>query len=261
MSISEIRAKLNAAEEYEEWIQELAEDPRKGVQTLLGAWQRKQLAKQKVVDELAVKLAFDASFRAASGQLVAGTDEAGRGPLAGPVVTAAVILPENCRTLIGLDDSKQLSKVKREAFADEVRRVAISYAVHIQSVEEIDRLNIYEATKQSMEASVAALSVRPDVILADAMQLRSATPCHSIIKGDAKSLAIAAASVLAKTERDQLMEAYDETYPGYDFTRHAGYGTAVHLAALELLGPSPIHRKTFEPIRSMQKNANLSDKI
>ena len=173
------------------------------------------------------------------------------GPLAGPVVTAAVILPDECPTLLGLDDSKQLSKTKRDFFADEIKRIAISYAVHIQPPEEIDRLNIYQATKQSMAAAASALDPAPAIILADAMQVDIGIPCESIIKGDAKSLAIAAASILAKTGRDAIMDAYAEEYPEYGFAQHSGYGTKMHLEALRIHGPTPIHRRTFEPVKGI----------
>ena len=184
---------------------------------------------------------------------VCGIDEAGRGPLAGPVVTAAVILPEDCSAFIGLDDSKKIGKAKRNELAQLIKQQAISWSVHIQPPEAIDRLNIYQATKQSMEAAANTLDTVPNFVLADAMKLALQMPSEAIIKGDAKSLCIAAASILAKTGRDDLMDEYAMKYPQYGYSKHAGYGTKDHLAALEAHGPCPIHRLTFEPVKSMAK--------
>lgn len=250
--INDIKAKLAALEEWDAWMDELQKDERKSVQALLKTWQRKKEAKLKLMQNHGAKLAFDESFRSHPQALVAGIDEAGRGPLAGPVVTAAVILPEDCTALVGLDDSKKLSKAKRNHFAEIIKEIAVSYAVHSQSPEAIDRLNIYQATKESMTAAARSLTPQPHIILADAMKLNTDQPCESIIKGDAKSLAIAAASILAKTGRDAIMDQYAKEYPEYGFEHHAGYGTKEHLAALAQYGATPIHRKTFEPIKSMR---------
>lgn len=250
-TITAIREKLAGASDREPWMEALETDKRKAVQKLIAAWNRKRALHEKKLDSHTQKEQFDDSFKKHADWKVAGIDEAGRGPLAGPVVTAAVILPDQCPTLLGLDDSKKLSKAKREYFADEIKRIAISYAVHIQPPEEIDRLNIYQATRQSMAASALALDTAPSIILADAMQIDIGIPCEPIIKGDAKSLAIAAASILAKTGRDAIMDAYAEEYPEYGFTQHSGYGTKTHVEALRLHGPTPIHRRTFEPVKGM----------
>lgn len=251
-TIKEIKEKLSTETVWQSWMDELAKDERTGVQNALKSWQRAQEKQQKLVDEHQSKLAFDQSFRENNASLVAGTDEAGRGPLAGPVVTAAVILPNNaCEALLGLNDSKQLSHDKREEFIEKIMQTAVATAVHFQSVEVIDDINIYEATRESMKASIEKLAVQPDYVLADAMKLDIEIAQSSIIKGDAKSLAIAAASILAKTARDHYMEDMDEQYPGYGFAKHAGYGTKQHLEALDHLGVTPIHRKTFEPIKTM----------
>lgn len=250
-TITAIREKLAGSLDWEPWMEALERDERKAVQKLMAAWNRKRALHETMLEDHAQKKQFDDSFKKHADWKVAGIDEAGRGPLAGPVVTAAVILPEECPTLLGLDDSKKLSKAKRDYFADEIKRVAISYAVHIQPPEEIDRMNIYQATKQSMASSASALDPAPSIILADAMQIDIGIPYESIIKGDAKSLAIAAASILAKTGRDAIMDAYAEEYPEYGFTKHSGYGTKIHLEALRLHGPTPIHRRTFEPIKGM----------
>ncbi|MEZ0482603.1 ribonuclease HII [Planococcus sp. SSTMD024] len=246
-----IKEKLGQAETFEPWMEELKGDSRKSVQQLLGAWQRRIDKKLSLLQRLEDKQSFDRQFKNHPGSLVAGIDEAGRGPLAGPVVTAAVILPEDSSAFIGLDDSKIIAKAKRNELAQLIKQQAISWSVHIQPPEAIDRLNIYQATKQSMEAAANNLDTAPDVVLADAMELALPMPSEAIIKGDAKSLCIAAASILAKTGRDDLMEEYAQMYPQYGFSKHAGYGTKDHLAALEAHGPCPIHRKTFEPVKSM----------
>lgn len=250
-TIKEITQALKEATQLEDWMNEIAQDERAGV---VKAWAQfqKRLQKQEALKQAhQAKLDFDASYLPHKEALIAGTDEAGRGPLAGPVVTAAVILPNYCAELLGVNDSKQLSKEKRNEFAKRIKEHALYYAVHFQSAEEIDRLNIYEATRQSMLKSIEALEVQPDFILADAMTLHTDIPQASIIKGDAQSLAIAAASILAKTARDDYMEELDKAFPQYGFAQHAGYGTKQHLEALAEYGPTSHHRKTFEPIKSM----------
>lgn len=250
-TIKEITQALKEATSIESWMQEIAQDERSGV---VKAWEQFQRRLAKIEQQHTAhteKLEFDASYLPHPDALIAGTDEAGRGPLAGPVVTAAVILPNYCEELLGVNDSKQLSKEKRNDYAERIKKHALYYAVHFQSVEEIDKLNIYEATRQSMLKSIEALEVTPHVILADAMTLHTNIPQASIIKGDAKSLAIAAASILAKTARDDYMDELDHQYPEYGFAKHAGYGTKQHLEALAQFGPTEHHRKTFEPIKSM----------
>lgn len=249
--ITAIRDKFAGAEKWEAWMEELESDDRKAVQKLVASWKRRRALHEKLVDNHAQKQQFDDSFKKYEDWTVAGIDEAGRGPLAGPVVTAAVILPDQCPSLLGVDDSKKLSKAKREYFADEIKKIAISYSVHIQPPEEIDRLNIYQATKQSMAEAASALDPAPSILLADAMLLDIGIPCESIIKGDAKSLSIAAASILAKTGRDAIMAAYADEYPEYGFGQHAGYGTKDHVEAIRLHGPTPIHRRTFEPVKGI----------
>lgn len=246
-----IKEKLSETQDWEPWMDDLESDTRKSVQKLLSAWKRRSAIAERLQQSHQLKQQFDASFKMQSNWKVAGIDEAGRGPLAGPVVTAAVILPEDCPALVGLDDSKKLSKAKREHYAELIKDIAVSYSVHIQSPEEIDRLNIYRATKESMSKAALELDPAPSVVLADAMQLDIGIPCESIIKGDTKSLAIAAASILAKTGRDALMDMYAQQYPEYGFNLHSGYGTKSHVEALRLHGPCPIHRQTFEPVKSL----------
>lgn len=252
-TIKDIKLALDAELSWQNWMEELEADSRDGVKKALATWKNKLAKRLKIQEDHREKLQFDQSFRVHEGAFIAGTDEAGRGPLAGPVVTAAVILPVECPELEGLNDSKQLSSEKREEFMKLVEKHALASTIHFQHEEAIDELNIYEATRQSMKASIENLQITPDFVLADAMTLDIEIPQQSIIKGDAKSLAIAAASILAKTARDHYMVKMDEKYPGYGFAKHAGYGTKEHVEAIHTLGVTPIHRKTFEPIKSILK--------
>ena len=252
-TIKEITRALREATQIETWMEAIQQDERASVQKAWAQFEKRMAKKQQIVQAHHEKLAFDASYLPHPGAYLAGIDEAGRGPLAGPVVTAAVILPNYCQELLGINDSKQLSKEVRESYVERIKEHAISYSVHFQPAQVIDTVNIYEATRQSMAASVESLAVKPDVVLVDAMTLPIDIPQHSIIKGDAKSLAIAAASILAKTARDEYMEKLHEQFPQYGFNQHAGYGTKQHLEALEQFGPTEHHRKSFEPIKSMIK--------
>lgn len=177
--------------------------------------------------------------------ILCGIDEVGRGPLAGPVVAGAVILPKDCQILY-LNDSKKLTARRRELLYDEIMEKAVSVGIGVVSQEVIDDINILQATYEAMRQAVGKLSVRPDVLLNDAVTipglLQEQIP---IIKGDAKSLSIAAASVVAKVTRDRMMEALDEKYPAYHFASNKGYGSAAHMAALREYGPCPLHRRTF----------------
>ena len=195
---------------------------------------------------------FERSARKHGFQLIAGIDEAGRGPLAGPVVAAACIIPDE-HYIDGVDDSKKLTPQERLRLFEEItndRRIA--YGIGIVDAQEIDRVNILQATIQAMIQAVACLAQFPDLLLVDGMYLPHVTiPSQKIIKGDSRSQSIAAASIIAKETRDRLMENYDEEWPHYGFAQHKGYGTAQHLEALSTNGPCPIHRNTFEPIKSM----------
>ena len=251
LTIKEIEEKLKKQHEPAQWVEELKHDYRAGVHKVLARWQRRYERRELQFEEHRSKIVFDKSYAPFNDALVAGVDEAGRGPLAGPVVTAAVILPEESPELIGLDDSKTISKEKREQLAEIIRQVAISYSIHIQSADTIDDMNIYEATRTSMEKAVTELSVQPDFVIADAMALKTNCPTASVVKADAKSLAVAAASILAKTTRDSLMATIHNDFPMYNFAKNAGYGTAEHLTAIHEYGPCEHHRKTFEPIKSI----------
>lgn len=178
-----------------------------------------------------------------------GVDEAGRGPLAGPVVAAAVIL-DPARPIVGLADSKKLSPARREQLATEIRGKALAWCVAEASVAEIDTLNILQATLLAMQRAVAGLALTPDEVLIDGNRCPVlALPCRAIVGGDATVAAISAASILAKTTRDAGMRELHRQYPDYGFDRHKGYGTAAHLAALRRWGPTPVHRKSFAPVR------------
>lgn len=183
---------------------------------------------------------------------IAGVDEAGRGPLAGPVVAAAVILPD-CGILPGVFDSKQLSENDRRELRDELMALDnCFYSIVEADAQTIDKINILNATHQAMRQAVLNLKQQADFVLVDGLPVKGfAVPCRNLIKGDARSASIAAASILAKVHRDELMEQYDKQYPGYGFASHMGYGTAAHLEALQKLGPCPIHRMTFRPVRKI----------
>ena len=184
--------------------------------------------------------------------LIAGTDEVGRGPLCGPVVAAACILPVNYE-LEGLNDSKKLSEKKREKLYDILIKECVSYGIGVVSPERIDEINILEASKEAMKIALSKLSVKPEHVLIDAVKLDIDIPSTPIIKGDAKSLSIAAASVIAKVTRDRMMYELDEKYPEYGFGKHKGYPTKAHIEAVEKYGVLDFYRKTFSPISEIIK--------
>lgn len=197
----------------------------------------------KNINEL---LSYENEERSIGNNLIAGVDEVGRGPLAGPVVTAAVIMDLD-NLIEGVDDSKKLSEKKRNELYDKIINAAISYSITQVDNETIDEINILNATKKCMENSIKSLNVKPNVVLIDAVKLDGINDVKqvSIIKGDAKSYSIACASILAKVFRDNLISKMDEVYPGYNFSKHKGYGTKEHILAIKAIGPSPIHRKSF----------------
>ena len=250
-TIKEIKERLATIDDLDHPLfEELILDGRAGVQAAISKRKREL---QKQVDEdlrLEKMLAYEKELYTQGIHLIAGVDEVGRGPLAGPVVAAAVILPENCK-IPGLNDSKKIPKSKHHAIYQAVLDQALSVGIGIKDNQVIDQVNIYEATKLAMLEAIQELDPRPQHLLIDAMRLDLPIPQTSIIKGDANSLSIAAASIVAKVTRDQMMEEFDRKYPGYDFAQNAGYGTAKHLAGLDKLGVTPIHRRSFEPIKSM----------
>ena len=250
-TIKEVKERLAMIDELDHPLfEELILDGRAGVQAAISKRKREL---QKQVDEdlrLEKMLAYEKELYAQGIDLIAGVDEVGRGPLAGPVVAAAVILPKACK-IPGLNDSKKIPKSKHKEIYEAVFQNAIAIGIGIKDNHVIDQVNIYEATKLAMMEAIGQLDPRPQHLLIDAMKLDLPISQTSIIKGDANSLSIAAASIVAKVTRDQMMEDFDREYPGYDFAQNAGYGTAKHLAGLDQLGVTPIHRRSFEPIKSM----------
>ena len=250
-TIKEVKERLAMIDELDHPLfEELILDGRAGVQAAISKRKREL---QKQVDEdlrLEKMLAYEKELYAQGIDLIAGVDEVGRGPLAGPVVAAAVILPKACK-IPGLNDSKKIPKSKHKAIYEAVLQNAIAIGIGVKDNHVIDQVNIYEATKLAMMEAIGQLEPQPQHLLIDAMKLDLPIPQTSIIKGDANSLSIAAASIVAKVTRDQMMEEFDREYPGYDFAQNAGYGTANHLAGLHKLGVTPIHRRSFEPVKSM----------
>ncbi len=178
-------------------------------------------------------------------QAICGIDEAGRGPLAGPVVAGAVILPKDCEILF-LNDSKKLSEKRREALFEEIKEKAAAWSVGVVGPDVIDEINILQATYQAMRQAISGLSIKPDLLLNDAVTIPEVEIGQiPIVKGDAKSVSIAAASIMAKVTRDRMMAEYDTLFPQYGFAKHKGYGTAAHIAAIREYGPCPIHRRSF----------------
>lgn len=233
----------------EKHIQLLQKDSRKGVQSLLLNI-KKSLEKERLLkDKFLEMLQFERRYWNDGYNYVAGVDEAGRGPLAGPVVAAAVILPKDFY-LPGINDSKTLSEKERKGFYDIIIDQAISYDISYVMPAQIDQLNILSATKLAMTNSILNLSIQPDVSLIDAVTLEKLPMITDIIiKGDEKSVSIAAASILAKVSRDRYMADMHKKYPNYLFNRHKGYGTAEHLKRLKRYGISPIHRQSFAPVQ------------
>ena len=231
-------------------LTELEQDSRSGVIQAI-AKRKKEIQKRLDEDErLEGMLAYEKECYAREIELIAGVDEVGRGPLAGPVVAAAVILPKGCK-ISGLNDSKKIPKSKHKEIYEAVLQNAIAIGIGVKDNHVIDQVNIYEATKLAMMEAIGQLEPQPQHLLIDAMRLDLPISQTSIIKGDANSLSIAAASIVAKVTRDQMMEEFDREYPGYDFAQNAGYGTSNHLAGLNQLGVTPIHRRSFEPVKSM----------
>ena len=229
---------------------DLAQDDRAGIQAAIKKRQ-KELEKEAAEDaRLEAMLCYENALYENGVELIAGIDEVGRGPLAGPVVAAAVILPKGCKIRY-LNDSKKIPKSKHEAIYNEIIEHAVAVGVGVKDAAVIDQVNIYEATKLAMLEALGQLSQEPEHLLIDAMKLDTPIPQTSIIKGDANSLSIAAASIVAKVTRDKMMADYDKEFSGYGFAKNAGYGTSEHLEGLNKLGITPIHRKTFEPIKSM----------
>jgi ribonuclease HII len=252
LSLAELRRRLvDQGEPLSEDLRAaLAGDPRAGARAVLAAVERRRRENRAEGQRLRHLAVFECALWARGVERIAGVDEAGMGPLAGPVVAAAAVLPRDFRPR-GLDDSKKLDPRERERLAAEIKAAA-TWALGLASPEEIDRLNIYRAGLLAMRRAVEGLPERPQHLLVDARRLPELRiPQQGIVKGDAKSLSIAAASVLAKTARDALMVALDAEHPGYGLARHKGYAAPEHLAALRERGPSPCHRRSFAPVREL----------
>ncbi len=250
LSVAAIKEQLQEIQTLQDqrWTA-IREDSRKGVQAAVKSWERNYQLDLALKERQIQMMAFEEELKAKGRLAIAGIDEVGRGPLAGPVVAAAVILPADI-PFLPVNDSKQLSAKKREQLYDQIMDIA-DVGIGLISPETIDAVNIYEATKLAMMQAVANLKQEPDSLLIDAMKLPLPVEQQSIIKGDAKSVSIAAASIVAKVYRDRLMSEYAVQYPHYGFEKNAGYGTQLHLAGLDVHGITPIHRKTFDPIKSM----------
>ncbi|WP_307390548.1 ribonuclease HII [Bacillus horti] len=246
LTITEIKQKISSATsvELEGYIPLLETDSRAGVQRLADQCKRKVAEEHRKLLHWETINQEEKRLREKGFLHIAGVDEVGRGPLAGPVVTAAVILPAGFEC-IGINDSKQLKKEEREAFAKIIKEQAISHSIAFVDARDIDRLNIYQATLLAMKQAVESCSTPPDYCLIDAMNPSISIPYESLIKGDAKSVSIAAASILAKVTRDQWMTEIAQLYPQYGFENHMGYATPEHQEALRKYGPTPIHRQTF----------------
>ncbi|MDO6449657.1 ribonuclease HII [Oceanobacillus profundus] len=249
-SITVIRQQIKNNEVTDEMIQELKADERKGVQQLLKSYEKQKAKEKQLADQFVEMSHYEQVAYSKGCQYIAGVDEAGRGPLAGPVVAAAVILPVDF-TLYGLNDSKQLNQATRDYFFTKIREQAVSYGVAIIDNRTIDEMNIFEATKLAMRQAINQLKPSPDHVLIDAVELRDLPySTESLIKGDAKSISIAAASILAKVTRDNLMREMHEEYPDYNFMSNMGYGTKHHLEKLREIGASPYHRRSYAPVRN-----------
>lgn len=252
-TIKEIKELFAQTVQLETLINELRNDGRAGVQRLIKQYEKAAIIKQAQEAAFKQMRSFEEQGWTMDYEYIAGVDEAGRGPLAGPVVAAAVILPKEFK-LLGLDDSKKLSRKQRKSYFNFIKENALSYQISVVYNEIIDEINILAATKQAMLEAITGLSIKADYVLIDAVELTlENTVTKSIIKGDQKSISIAAASILAKETRDLLMEDYAKTYPHYEFTKHMGYGTKQHLDKIATYGITPIHRKSFAPVKNAFK--------
>ena len=244
-SISQIREEFEAAsaEKLPSLYQECQEDTRTGVRNLILKYRKKEEALEKEKERTEQMKGYEKQYE--SRGYVCGIDEVGRGPLAGPVVAGAVILPKDCQILY-LNDSKKLTAKKREELYDVIMKEAVAVGIGYASPARIDEINILQATYEAMREAISKLPIQPDVLLNDAVKIPGVNIYQvPIIKGDAKSVSIAAASIVAKVTRDRLMEEYDAHIPEYGFASNKGYGSAQHIEALKKYGPSPIHRRSF----------------
>ena len=251
MKISEVK-ELLLGNPSSEQLKMLQADERSGVQKLLVAYYKRLEKEAQEKERFTKMLAYESEYYAQGVQYVAGVDEAGRGPLAGPLVIAAVILPRNA-FIAGLNDSKQISAAKRDKLYDEIIAKAVAIEVNIVSVSNIDKYNIYAATQRGMAQVLEHLPVQPQVALIDAMPVTAKNiECVPIVHGDALSASIAAASIIAKVTRDRIMERLDTLFPAYGFAHNKGYGSGAHMQAIAEFGATKWHRRSYEPVKSMQ---------
>jgi ribonuclease HII len=259
MTVREIREHIQRNKLSKRQVKELLADDRAGVRKLIESYLR---AKERQAKEAAHRermWRYERAARERGYRLIAGIDEAGRGPLAGPVVVGAVVLPEEI-DLPGLNDSKQVKEEAREALFDRICKQAVAYGIGVVEVEYIDRHNILQATYEGARRALREMSARfgvvADYLLTDCLKIPGVSqPYEAIVKGDASSYSIAAASILAKVTRDRLMDEYASKYPEYGFDRHKGYPSPEHLAAIERHGPCEIHRRSFAPIKQLMQGS------
>ncbi|MCI8872412.1 MAG: ribonuclease HII [Lachnospiraceae bacterium] len=240
-----MKEELQAAEEtmLPSFISKYEEDERAGARKLVQQARNRMEALERERQRIWNLKEYERKYESAG--LVCGIDEAGRGPLAGPVVAGAVILPKDC-SILYINDSKKLSEKKREELYEVIMNEALAAGIGMVSPQRIDEINILQATYEAMREAIQKLSLTPDILLNDAVTIpQISIPQVPIIKGDAKSISIGAASIIAKVTRDRLMAEYDKIMPEYGFAKNKGYGTKEHMAAIQLHGPSPIHRRTF----------------
>lgn len=249
MTVNEIKKIIESSDTIQKsWVRKLIQDRRTSVHKLGLILQKRVKAEQAEAVRVESMWEYERRLWGEGIQRIAGVDEAGRGPLAGPVVAAAVILPGDFDAS-GLNDSKQLTEEQRETLRDRIIAGAVAIGVGVIEVDYIDRHNIYQATLEAMGQAIAKLDPAPEILLLDAVKLPGVEQEQwSIIKGDALSHSIAAASVIAKTTRDRIMKEYAIQYPEYGFEDHKGYSSPAHFKALDIYGPSPIHRRSFRPV-------------
>lgn len=244
-SIKDIKTEFEQAEESTlcELYEKYGEDTRSGVQKLIATFQKREEKRRAELSRLGQMHAYENKY--SEFEYICGIDEVGRGPLAGPVMAGAVILPKNCEILY-INDSKQLSAKKREELYEEIMEKALAVGIGAVGPARIDEINILQATYEAMRSAIHKLKIVPQILLNDAVTIPQITiPQVPIIKGDAKSVSIAAASIVAKVTRDRLMVEYDKVLPGYGFADNKGYGSRAHIEALQRFGATPIHRKSF----------------
>jgi ribonuclease HII len=256
MTINEIRELLRGDDIPDEVMDSLLKDPRKGVQKLLASYMRR--LDRENAEHLRVEKMYEPEsvFYKKGLHLVAGMDEVGRGPLAGPVTVAAVILPPHWFAK-GLNDSKQVTPQHREELSEKIKKEAVAWSIVDLPPEDIDALNIYGATLTAMYQAVKNLPVSPEALVVDAMPVHLDIPVTSLVHGDALSASVAAASIVAKVHRDHLMVEYDKKFPGYGWAQNKGYGTKEHIEAIRTLGVTPLHRKSFEPVKDMVESGQF----